>query len=103
MPEVLRVTEMTWEQKFAALKALDGRGLGVSLKMRQPGNWYVSLSAEIVDGGLLVGPTQAAPTPQAAIEQCWESYAAIDAIVRISTTPERRVTWNGFMWDEVPR
>ena len=91
---------MTWEQKFEALKALDGRGLGVSLKMRHPGSWYVSLSAEIADGGFLVGPAQAARTPEAAVEQCWEAYAAPDAVVRINTTPERRVTWNGFMWAE---
>lgn len=101
---------MTWEQKFAAMKALE-RGLQITLNMRAPGDWYV--------GGLpsrkkprsytlesyVVGTIGGTPgkTPEEAVNLTWEM--CIDPkyyLVLIGGGKERiAIRWNGFMWEPV--
>ena len=73
------MSALTWEQKLAALNALSE----CSLKMRKPGDWYVSQSVEVkqTEGdGVLVG-SYGGTTPQEAVEEHWNA-----------------LTEDGFMW-----
>ena len=55
---------MNWEQMFAAINAL----APASLKMREPGNWWVSQSGvEIGDGVTLVSPSGRGTDPESAV------------------------------------
>ncbi len=58
-----------WEQKFAALQAISS---DISLRMRRPGNWYVSMrGVEVGGNGLLTSITQTDCTsPFDAIHTC---------------------------------
>jgi hypothetical protein len=97
--------DVTWEEKFAALKSLSH---DVSLRMREPGDWYVSdPGVEIGGDGVLASKTESGATPEAAVEMHWEiltklppdKYIALDAF----TDKRRHYRWSGFMWTEVPR
>lgn len=99
---------MDWQQKFAAINALC-RGVGASLKMRNPGDWYVSIPVEIGDGHFLttIGGSISAPSPVDAVEEAWNSLTRdlkpTERIIVGAGSPDRRaVRWNGFMWVDVP-
>jgi hypothetical protein len=90
---------MNWEQKFAALNALKE----CSLKMRGPGDWYVSQSAELKEGGMLRSAFGNGKTPEDAVLNHWNELVnpatSLKPIVIAAYTGERReVFWNGFMW-----
>lgn len=97
---------MTYEEKFAALSALGG--WNTALRMRMPGNWYLSSGIEIGGDGFLrsTGPTGA--TPQQAIEKAWQDYVTdlpYDRYLVVHANGnERCVRWNGYMWadQEIP-
>jgi len=95
---------MDWQQKAAALDAL----AEIEIKIRKPGDWYVSQRVEIKDGGVLRGEYGNGPTPQDAILDHWDRL-----VVNIDPTPlylvartadgrRRPVRWNGFMWADFP-
>lgn len=94
---------MTWEQKLAALQVL----CDTSLRMRKPGDWYVSARGRNVGGdGLLRGAYGNGPTPEAAVTDDWRQLAEMlpsDRFIVVDglTSGRRQVRWNGFMWDEV--
>lgn len=93
---------MTWEQKFAAMKALCG---DVVLEMRYPGSWYVSARVrEIKHGSLLSGTSGNGSTPEEAVNDDWrkcvEELPPGQQIVLDAYGPNQRyASWNGFMWD----
>jgi hypothetical protein len=94
---------MTWEEKFEALQALSK---DISLKMRFPGNWYVSqTSVERKRGGFLGGGVGNGKTPQEAVEDDWKNKTELESgeyLVIDAYKPTRRaVEWNGFMWQDV--
>ena len=96
---------MTWEEKFAALNAL----AECSLKMRKPGDWYVSQSVETKDhnSAMLESNYGNGATPEAAVLSHWEQvamlppmhYVVLDAMDR---KRRRHVVWNGYMWTDSP-
>lgn len=93
---------MTWEQKLAAFQALGE----VSLKMRAPGDWYVSSRVEVKQGSMLAGTYGNGPTPEAAVLDHWrqlvDELPPREYLVTDAYRPNRKaVKWNGFMWQEV--
>jgi hypothetical protein len=93
---------MDWEQKFEALNNLDP----CSLKMREPGLWYVLQSVEIKSGHRLAGVGATGATPQDAVEEYWRAVTDDlkdnQCIVARSGRPTRMaVRWNGCMWSPV--
>lgn len=92
---------MTWEQKLQALSALTE----CTLHMRKPGNWYVQQSADVSDGKFLRGSYGNGRSPQEAVEDHWRQLTKKGACVVIhfmSDDRRREVTWNGFMWEDLP-
>jgi len=92
---------MKWEQKLQALQSL----AITSIRMRSPGNWYVSHSIEVKDGSLLKGTYGEGKNPQEAILNDWnlltnlreDQYLVINAMSK----DRKAIKWNGFMWDKV--
>lgn len=85
---------MIFEQKFQAIQALFGFAGDVNIRMREPGNWYVSTSLEKAENGCLSGGLVSAKTPELAVHQYWD-WVSI-GVIRVNS--QKRVTWNGFMW-----
>lgn len=95
------MTDMTWEQKLAALKSLGG----AHLEMRSPGVWWVSANVEIGGDGFLSSVIENGATPEDAVDRFWKAITS-----RLSSTQhlyaghssaKRRVKWNGYMWQDV--
>ena len=93
--------EMTWEQKFQALQSI----ADICLHMRKPGDWYVSMKAEIHEAFFLVSSYGKGTTPQEAIEDHWRKFSNLpydNYVVVKAGTPERKaLRWNNFMWQTV--
>lgn len=93
---------MTWEQKLQACKALKEE---ISLKMRKPGDWYVSQGIECKDGPFLKSKYGNGTTPQEAVENHWIELTVLQPdqyLVIGGNKPDRRcVRWNGFMWEDI--
>lgn len=87
---------LTWEQKMAALQTLTD----TSLRMRAPGDWYVSMSgAALVKGSFLHSVGGDGRTPEEAVEGAWEDVTGHR--VRVSRDgKDRDVVWVGCMWKE---
>jgi hypothetical protein len=96
---------MNWEQKFGAINAL----AEASLRMRAPGDWYVSQSVEIKEGAVLCSTGgYRSPSPEAAVERHWRNLTQLtpkqDYIVTNAYGEHRKHwLWNGYMWKELPR
>ena len=91
---------MNWEQKLSALQAI----ADTCLRMRVPGNWYVSATGrDVSERGMLVGKYGNGPTPESAVEADWNSIAESRAtiILNAGRSDRRAVQWNGFMWIDV--
>ena len=88
---------MNWEQKLEAMKSVGG---DTSLRMRKPGDWYVSSNVHIAEGSMLVGEYGNGATPEAAVLNHWDIYSRPDAVVvaEFATPREKRVRWDGFRW-----
>lgn len=96
------MTEMTWEQKVAALNSI-GR---VELGMRFPGDWYASQNGVcVVLPGFERGGAGNGATPELAALDLWrervDELPHSDALFIRSS--QRCVRWNGFMWADVER
>lgn len=93
---------MNYEQMLHALKALGE----TSLKMREPGNWYLSQSGvEVSSGCMLESRYGNGKTPEEAVVDHWKRLTELgprEVIVLNATDYARRkaVVWNGFMWEE---
>lgn len=96
---------MTWEQKLQALNALTP----TCVKMRAPGNWYVSAYARELqahDSCILRGEYGNGHSPEEAVENDWKLIAHCspkDVVLVHATDPKKRraFRWNGFMWQDV--
>lgn len=92
---------MTWEERFAAIKALDD---DACLCMRSPGDWYVSANMEIKDGQILTGAYGNGVSPDQAVLDHWAIYASVKyprtIVVHAGTDQRREVNWKDFMWVE---
>lgn len=82
------------------------QGLGeCSIRMREPGNWYVSQAVEVREGGFLAGRYGNGLTPEAAVLDHWDKLtmlAPMEYLVISAMGPNRQaVKWNGFMWKTV--
>ncbi len=90
---------MTFQEMAAALEALSE----ISVRIRKPGDWYVSQNVDIKKGSMLVGDYGNGTTPEIAIIDHWRALTDLPPdeylVVR---GPERiAVRWNGFMWQRV--
>ncbi len=96
-------TELTWEQKAAALLNLSGWS-EFALKMREDGTWYVHDAVEIRDRSCMIGVTVSAENPVMAILKHWLQLTQIEPhqylVVKVCGK-RRAVRWNGFMWADV--
>lgn len=85
----------------AALDAL----AEIEVKIRKPGDWYVSQNVEIKDGSMLRSVCGSGSTPQEAIENHWhdvtDDLGPRYLVVHACGNDRRAVRWNGFMWAEV--
>ena len=94
---------MKWDQKFAALKSLTP----THLEMRKPGDWYVEAFArEVTSGdGIYAGRYGNGATPICAVEADWELMTNLKngevIVIRHGSRDEKKVRWNGFMWEPV--
>lgn len=97
---------MHWEVKLKALNALSE----CSLKMRGPGDWYVSQNVEIKDKHVLKGDYGNGLDPESAVEDHWKrltedlqphEYLVAREYWDGSVCKRMAVRWNGFMWDHV--
>ena len=89
--------DLTWEQKYEILEAL----CPLTLKMRHPGNWYVSSSGRGVQEGSIIRYTYGeGETPQAAVEKDYVLYVSQRPVVYVSRSAEKPnyYRWNGYMW-----
>lgn len=93
---------MHWQEKAAALDAL----AEISLKVRGPGDWYVSQDVQIKDDCVLRGEYGNGATPEDAVLDHWkrlvEDIGGLYLIARTKADNRRAVRWNGFMWTDVP-
>lgn len=88
---------MTTDEKLMALKALTP----THLEMRYPGDWYVSAYARSVEYGQFMRYSYGnGSTPESAIDDDWEIISAAPIVV-IGGISERRVHWNGYMWEDL--
>lgn len=93
---------MTWEQKLEALQVLTE----TALRMRKPGDWYVSAVSRYICGdGLMRASYGQGRSPELAVEDDWRQlveYLPSDRYIAIDTLWNRRkqYRWNGYMWKE---
>lgn len=95
---------MNWEQKLAAIQALGD----TSLRMRKPGDWYVSSTRmEIGGDGMLSGEYGNGRTPEEAVEEHWRIYTNLPPgkfiVIGAYTDKRRQVRWNGYMWEDIAK
>ena len=91
---------MTWEEKLDALSALGD----CNIKMRKPGDWYVSQSTEIGGNGMLEGDYGNGKTPIEAIEDHWSKLVDnLPSDRHIRAYDNKRYRWSGYMWKEASK
>jgi hypothetical protein len=92
---------MNWEQEFQACQALCEH----TLRMRKPGDWYVSaLGLNVKEGPFLCGRYGNGDSPIAAISDHWTKITNLkddEYLVVDSYKGRQAVKWNGFMWEPV--
>jgi hypothetical protein len=92
---------MNWEFQAAALNAL----AEIEIKMRKPGDWYVSQRLDIKQKHTMVSVCGNGLDPEYAIIDHWKQ--AVDDLppdqYLVARIGDRRkaVRWNGFMWEDV--
>lgn len=92
---------MTYEQMMCALKAICH---GVSVCIRKPGDWYVTMpNVERKENGCLSSGCDSGKDPEAAIRSRWIWATASEhyLVVNAYQASRRAVKWNGFMWEDV--
>jgi len=95
---------MTWEEKFEAIKAIGS----ACLRMRKPGDWYVSQPDVAVKvGAMLESRYGNGATPEAAVLDHWQQLTSIDlanevVVLDAMRDTRRHVWWNGYRWVDQP-
>ena len=96
------MAELTWEEKLVALQCL----CDCSLRMREPGNWYVSMtSCSIIDRNICKCPSGNGSEPRLAVEDGFGKLTEVKFPQYIKArlcSVERNVRWGGFMWVDIP-
>lgn len=73
----MTMKDLTWEQKLASLRVLTD----TVLRMRKPGDWYVSASGRDISGdglyGMLRGVYGNGSTPGDAVEDDYQEYYVV--------------------------
>lgn len=101
----MKKERMEWEDLLQALCALDR---DTCLRMRKPGDWYVSHHIEVGGDGCLSGIYGNGASPELAVLDDWaklvtslrpDRFLVIDAM----RDTRRQVRWNGYMWEDVPK
>jgi hypothetical protein len=95
---------MKWEEKLQAIQSFDSE---VQLRMRKPGDWYVSSRIEIGGDGTLQGAYGNGTSPEEAVLETWDKFvtnleSGYFLVLGAHTDRRREVRWNGFMWEELP-
>lgn len=92
---------MTWEEKLAAVNALERCGL----HMRRPGEWYADgPDMSKPNYGFLRGSVGNGGSPEEAVNDLWSAVTEPGwYVVLHPMDPNRRreVSWNGHMWKDV--
>lgn len=91
---------MNTQQKALALRSLGN----FSVMVREAGDWYASVDAEIKDGAVLISPCVSEANPNKAICALFDEYAKSGKLVVLNEMLANRrvVRWNGFMWEDAP-
>lgn len=89
---------MNWEQKLDSLNAITE----TVLKMRKPGDWYVSANRrEIKNGGTFSGSYGNGVSPEEAVNDDWNKMTSIspeEEIVIDAMGNRELFRWNGWRW-----
>jgi hypothetical protein len=94
-----------YEHQLEALKALAG-DFNVYLRMRKPGDWYLSVSGvEVRQRHMLSSPTVSESSPMGAVGAMWTKLTELpdDEYLVVNAGSDKRFAcrWNGFMWKTV--
>lgn len=90
---------MTWEEKLQSLNEI----AQCRLMMRKPGDWYVSQSVEVKDGGICRSAYGNGVGPIEAVLNHWQNLTDLESglyVVTISV-PRLAFRWNGTRWVRV--
>ena len=99
--------ELTWEQKFEAIQALHPLGCTeVTLHMRKPGDWYMSIPrVEIKKGPILASAGESGNGVVECVRNTWNTITNLPAneylVINSFGDKRKAVKWNGFMWKEI--
>jgi hypothetical protein len=106
MSEGAAMNEMTYEEKWMAVKGLIGE-FDLKLCMRKPGDWYILVAhLEIGNGFTISGVDGNGATPEAAVNRLWDSLTKLkpgEFLVVDGFNNRAEFTWNGFMWQKYTR
>lgn len=92
--------EVNTFQKALAMEALSD--LTIGLTYTDPVKWIASIGAEIGGDGMLRGCAGYGATTDEAIEDLWSNLTNIPSDRHIFLSmKDRRVRWNGYMWQDV--
>ncbi|MDH5738698.1 MAG: hypothetical protein OEY77_00065 [Nitrospira sp.] len=93
---------MTWEQQLAACQSLCEH----SLRMRKPGDWYVSASSLTVKSGdFQKGRYGNGETPEMAVADHWNKITKLkdkEYVFVYRGKGHDAYKWNGYMWKQIP-
>jgi hypothetical protein len=95
---------MTWEEKLQAIRSLDCEA---HLRMRKPGDWYVSSRIEVGGDGILSGAYGDGTNPEEAVLETWNKFvtelkSGYFLVLHAYTPKRKEVRWSGFMWEDLP-
>lgn len=96
---------MTYEQMMFAMRALSP---DVSIRIRKPGDWYVSLPGVHISTGELIGSCgESGENPERAVINTWYAITILkpnEVLVTNAYDDNRKeYRWNGFMWETSTR
>lgn len=101
--------EMTWQEKFAAIRALGDSPNATTLNMRAVGSWSINLDPTIDIGGngVIVHPVATGPDSESVVNNLWEKMTNLSdgeyIVVNGMSRRRRHVVWNGFLWEDLPK
>lgn len=96
---------LTWEQEFQALQALLVFVGNAGIRMRKPGDWYVTLPSVVQrqKNATTTGGCHSGKTPEEAVGRAFDWATSQEWPLEIDsrTGGKKLVQWNGFMWADV--
>lgn len=87
---------MTTIEKMKAMNAAFTVMIGIDVNDQ----WYAS-GPEQGGDGLLASLVGRGTTPEAAVDDLWKMVTSVPTDRHLRTYNDRRVRWNGFMWQDV--